>query len=138
MQKPNVKVGIMNATAVRFILNGSFHGGGGAVSGCHEVALSADGTAIMLDGRLVGEQLEFTPDDMAGCSFGLFGVTIGRGFHWQRDEDQTFRGSLRFIVENGGVTAVNIIPVEEYLMSVISSEKSATSSIELLKAHAVI
>lgn len=138
MQKPNVKVGIMNATAVRFILNGSFHGGGGAVAGCHEVALSADGTAIMLDGRLVGEQLEFTPDDMAGCSFGLFGVTIGRGFHWQMNEDQTFRGSLRFIVEDGGVTAVNIIPVEEYLMSVISSEMSATSSMELLKAHAVI
>ena len=65
-------------------------------------------------------------------------MTIGVDFHWQRDEDQSFTGKLKFIVENGKLTAVNILSVEDYLLSVISSEMSATSSAELLKAHAVI
>ncbi len=72
------------------------------------------------------------------CSFTLHAVTIGVNFHWQRNEDQTFKGTLRFIVRGGLVTAVNILPVEDYLVSVISSEMSATSSGELLRAHAVI
>ncbi len=36
------------------------------------------------------------------------------------------------------LTAVNVLPVENYLTSVISSEMNATSSPELLKAHAII
>ncbi len=71
-------------------------------------------------------------------SFILHGVTIGVGFHWERKLDQKFAGTLRFIVEGTNVRAVNIIGVEDYLLSVISSEMSATSSLELLKAHAVI
>ena len=59
-------------------------------------------------------------------------------FHWRRQEDQTFKGSLKLIVEGGKLTAINIVSVEEYLLSVISSEMSATASVELLKAHAVI
>ena len=73
-----------------------------------------------------------------GAGFTLHAVTIGVDFHWQRDEDQSFTGKLKFIVENGKLTAVNILSVEDYLLSVISSEMSATSSAELLKAHAVI
>lgn len=71
-------------------------------------------------------------------SFILFGVTIGIGFHWERTQDQTFAGSLKIIVEDGKLTAVNVVGVEDYLVSVISSEMKASASLELLKAHAVI
>ena len=71
-------------------------------------------------------------------SFILHGVTIGVGFHWERQQVQKFAGTLKFIVDGPKVRAVNIIGVEDYLLSVISSEMSATSSLELLKAHAVI
>jgi SpoIID/LytB domain protein len=71
-------------------------------------------------------------------SFILYGVTIGVGFHWERQQDQTFAGSLKFIVEDGKVTAVNRVGIEDYLVSVISSEMKASASLEFLKAHAVI
>ncbi len=73
-----------------------------------------------------------------GCTFEVADVVIGVGFHWERRENQRFSGSLKIIVENGRITLINILPVEDYLLSVISSEMSATASLELLKAHAVI
>ncbi len=78
------------------------------------------------------------PQDRSSCSFTLNDVTIGIGFHWERKENQTFRGGLRFIIENQQVRVINRLTIEDYLKSVISSEMSATSSAELLKAHAVI
>ena len=78
------------------------------------------------------------PTDSANDSFELLDVTIGINFHWERKENQRFRGALKLIVENSKLTAVNVISVEDYLISVISSEMSATASAELLKAHAVI
>ena len=71
-------------------------------------------------------------------SFILYGVTIGVDFHWERKQDQTFAGSLKFIVEGGKITAVNRVGIEDYLVSVISSEMKASASLEFLKAHAVI
>ena len=71
-------------------------------------------------------------------SFILYGVTIGVDFHWQRQQDQQFAGTLKFIVDAGKVVAVNVIGVEDYLLSVISSEMRASASLEFLKAHAVI
>jgi len=71
-------------------------------------------------------------------SFILYDVTIGVDFHWQRKQDQTFAGSLKFIVDGGKVTAVNRVGIEDYLVSVISSEMKASASLEFLKAHAVI
>lgn len=71
-------------------------------------------------------------------SFILYGVTIGVDFHWQRLQDQKFAGTLKFIVEHGKVTAVNIIGVEDYLLSVISSEMKSSATLEFLKAHSVI
>ncbi|MEK6552494.1 MAG: SpoIID/LytB domain-containing protein, partial [Bacteroidota bacterium] len=70
--------------------------------------------------------------------FLLRDVVIGKGFHWQSKENQRFRGRLKFIKERDQITAVNILPLEEYLTSVISSEMSANSSIELLKAHSIV
>jgi len=82
-------------------------------------------------------ELRFLPQD-DDASFSLNDVTIGVGFHWERQEQQTFRGMLRLVVESDKVLAINELSVEQYLESVISSEMSATSSPELLKAHAVI
>ena len=80
----------------------------------------------------------FEPLQESVASFELLDVTIGINFHWERKEDQRFQGSLKIIVENGKLTGINVIRVEDYLTSVISSEMSATASLELLKAHAVI
>lgn len=80
----------------------------------------------------------FEPLQESVAAFELLDVTIGINFHWERKEDQRFQGSLKIIVENGKLTGINVIRVEDYLTSVISSEMSATASLELLKAHAVI
>jgi len=68
----------------------------------------------------------------------LLNVTIGINFHWERQEDQKFKGALHIIREDEKLTAINVLNLEDYLLSVISSEMSATSSSELLKAHSVI
>jgi SpoIID/LytB domain protein len=65
-------------------------------------------------------------------------VTIGINFHWERQETQVFSGTLKLVVDEEKIVAINILPAEDYLTSVISSEMSANSSLELLKAHAVI
>lgn len=107
-------------------------------------------TPCLLNGReVIGEQVvradELGDDEewlyvpqVERPQFMLHDVIIGVNFHWQRKEDQVFEGSLKIIKENGLLTAVNLIGLEDYLTSVISSEMSATSSLELLKAHAVI
>ncbi len=84
------------------------------------------------------DEITFEADDLHTDSFELKEVIIGVNFHWERRENQRFLGGLKFMVENGGVSAINIVSLEDYLTSVISSEMSATSSEELLKAHAVI
>ncbi|MCQ2348317.1 MAG: SpoIID/LytB domain-containing protein [Paludibacteraceae bacterium] len=72
-------------------------------------------------------------------TFVIHNVRIGVGFHWDRLEDQEFAGTLTILHNADGTeTAVNSIDIEDYLCSVISSEMSADSPMELLKAHAVI
>lgn len=99
--------------------------------------------AIYRDGKIHWQgkeynELSFTPQQGAPAFFELKDVTIGINFHWERKEVQKFKGELKIIVEGEQLTAINIISIEEYLISVISSEMSATASLELLKAHAVI
>ncbi len=125
----------MNEPAVEFVLNGQYRCGGALVQG-PQSATCREGK-IVWNGTLYDE-ITFSPLDPATASFTLKDVTIGVSFHWRRKEDQTFRGSLHLIVENGNITTINVLPVEEYLLSVISSEMSANASLELLKAHAVI
>lgn len=138
---PVIKVGIVSGKDLAFTLNGNFTDSTGQMhkkSQWHarlvngKIELRSD----MASGMLVSELTLKPADDSA--SFILHSVTIGVDFHWQRDEDQAFRGDLSLIVEGDKITAVNILSVEEYLISVISSEMSATSSAELLKAHAVV
>ncbi|MGB6553601.1 MAG: SpoIID/LytB domain-containing protein [Candidatus Binataceae bacterium] len=83
-------------------------------------------------------EVTLTASDLAVCAFALDDVTIGIGFHWERKERQVFRGALRLIKREAGLTVINDVSLEEYVTSVISSEMSASCPLELLKAHAVI
>lgn len=134
MNQPNIRVGIMSARRVEIELIGEYKVADRRLSGAQTVELS-DGE-IRWDGERYAE-VTFEPTGES-CCFELRDVTIGVGFHWERKETQRFSGALKLIVEDEKVTAVNVLPVEEYLRSVISSEMSATASLELLKAHAVI
>ena len=134
--KPVINVGIVRAEQIRFKLNGDYLCNNQAVETSEEI-LTATETAINWRGVLYHEIL-FTPKEATTASFSLFDVTIGVNFHWERNETQTFRGALRLINDNGKICAINILPLEEYLKSVISSEMSATASLPFLKAHAVI
>ena len=134
MEEPKIKVGIMSAAEVKFILDGEFHVSDTTVSGS-QVA-TTDGKSIIWNNKEYTE-LFFEPANDE-VSFWLEDVTIGVNFHWERKENQRFKGALKLIVENGKITPINILGVEDYLLSVISSEMSATASLELLKAHAVI
>ena len=133
-EEPLVSVGIVSGQKIEFCLNGNYAAKGETISGLQTVEL-ADG-GLLWRGQNYRE-LRFQPqgDDV---SFTLNDVTIGVGFHWERQEKQTFRGTLRLVVESDKALAINELPVEQYLESVISSEMSATSSPELLRAHAVI
>ena len=132
---PRVKVGIMNEPGVNFVLFGEYRlADGTIVTGEQHAEVTAEGQ-VAWNGT-VADVVTFEPSENG--YFELKGVTIGVNFHWERKEDQRFSGALHLIVENGKLTAVNVLPVEDYLLSVISSEMSATASLELLKAHAVI
>ena len=130
--QPKLEVGIMSAKEVEFeILT---DGAGSRKAVLREGKIEYDGA--LYDELYFEEQ---NPSTMfAEPTFILHGVTIGVNFHWQRKEDQKFAGALKIIVEDGQLTAVNVVGVEDYLLSVISSEMSATASEEFLKAHAVI
>ena len=131
---PNVHVGIVSGEKIEFSLNGEYSAKGETITGRQTVEFSEGG--IIWNGKQYRE-LCFSPKgDKA--SFSLFDVTIGVNFHWERKETQTFLGELHLVVEADKICAINTLPVEKYLESVISSEMSATSSLELLKAHAVI
>ena len=129
-----VDIGILRASEIKFDLIGDF-------SSNHAVCTVKNVVSIE-DGRLCYngtfcDELLFTPCN-DNAIFTLHDVVIGVNFHWQRKESQSFKGILRFIIEDGEVRAINRIDVEEYLVSVISSEMSATSSLEFLKAHAIV
>ena len=133
-KQPEVSVGIVSGQKIHFALNAPYTAKGETIGGDQLVEFSEGG--ILWNGNTYRE-LTFTPQQ-PDASFSLYDVTIGVNFHWERKETQIFNGTLRLVVEADQITAINMLPVEKYLVSVISSEMSATSSIELLKAHAVI
>jgi SpoIID/LytB domain protein len=127
-------VGIVSGQKIHFTLNAPYTAKGETIIGEQVVEFSEGG--ILWNGNQYRE-LTFTPQQ-PDASFSLYDVTIGVNFHWERKETQLFNGTLLLVVEADKITAINLLPVEQYLISVISSEMSATSSIELLRAHAVI
>ena len=138
---PNISVGIMTRETIDFSFIGKFtcnlisemkQGIFSAKTENGEIVVSGAG------GSISAKEIIFEPSDISTCVFELKNVTIGVNFHWEQNEDQKFQGALKLIIENDKITAVNVLPVENYLVSVISSEMSAKSSIDLLKAHAII
>jgi len=135
MEEPKLTVGIMFEPEIEFVLLNTYLCNGKEFSGKQTVKYLDN--KILWNGNLFDE-LIFTPKTEKTDAFELTEVTIGINFHWERKENQRFNGALKIIVEDEKLTAINIISVEDYLISVISSEMSATASLELLKAHAVI
>ena len=137
MNEPVIQVGILlNQSKIDFsLLNTYTFAGKEFAAGDYSVELSGD--KILFNGNEYDE-IAFKSDNLHTDSFELKDVIIGVDFHWERKENQRFLGELKFVIENGNISAVNIVSLEDYLVSVISSEMSATSSEELLKAHAVI
>jgi len=132
-----ISVGILSGAEIEFSLNGNFKliTNNGTYSGKQKIYF--DNCKIKFDNSNFDELL-FVPVNMDSAYFDLFDVTIGKNFHWEQKENQRFTGTLKIITEGDALTAINILPVEDYLTSVISSEMNATSSPEFLKAHAVI
>ncbi len=142
MQEPKVNVAILSDTEVEFILYGEYR------YKSSDVLFSGNAKAKFVDNKIqlfinneiydpVNEIL-LSPSGSSSDTFLLKNVTIGLQFHWEQKQNQRFTGSLKIITENNKLTVINVVPVEQYLTSVISSEMSATSSVELLKAHAII
>ncbi|MDR0233116.1 MAG: SpoIID/LytB domain-containing protein [Dysgonamonadaceae bacterium] len=143
MNIPTIEVGIMSAKSIEFQLNGCFRQISGEemenVSG--KAIVTGDSSFVLHLGdkqQKIDDFVLLEPLDEEQANFELYHVVIGVKFHWERKETQRFKGKLKIHVENGMLTAVNILSLEDYLLSVISSEMSAASSLELLKAHAVI
>lgn len=138
--EPDIRVGIMAEKTIEFELGGKYQCGSKEVSGKGLAFFSGNVIHVKFASGISfeGDKLVFQPADRDACSLLLRDVTIGINFHWERKEDQKFRGGMELIREGENIRAINLVPVEHYLVSVISSEMSATSSMELLKAHAVI
>ena len=154
---PEIEIGIVSAEEIRFRLNTPYR-----LSGTEEIALGEGMAMISSNGKIsvfikdsglipakkksrktpaVKPDTDFAllePMIPGKTDFELYNVVIGIQFHWERKEKQRFIGNLKFIQDSGSIVAVNILPIEDYLVSVISSEMSTTSSPEFLKAHAVI
>ena len=135
MQEPVITVGILSGKEIGFSFPKEFISSDG-------IAICGIQQAVYRKGKICWQEkeydeLSFTPQQDTSSFFELQDVTIGINFHWERKEVQRFKGELKIIVDDR-LTAINIIPIEDYLTSVISSEMSATASLELLKAHAVI
>ena len=132
--EPNVSVGVMQSKEITFTLHGAFTAKGRTVTGEQSVECRDGGVAW--EGNIYSE-LTFAPAD-EDCTFSLHRVVIGKDFHWQQEQTQDFSGRLRLIVDEEQLVAVNKLPAEDYLRSVISSEMSPDSPEGLLKSHAVI
>lgn len=140
--QPQISVGVLFSSQVVFNLNGRYRH---LETG---IEFEGPGKAVFENGNIIftignsqvssGIPVELEPVSYAKSCFDLRNVTIGIDFHWERKEDQRFKGGLRIIAENGRLAAINVLPIEDYLISVISSEMSASSSPGLLRAHAVI
>ncbi|MDP2268373.1 MAG: SpoIID/LytB domain-containing protein, partial [Deltaproteobacteria bacterium] len=139
--EPKIKVGICEGSeSIRIRLNGLFDIGGLPVFGLLNIA--AEGGIIKAsdgNGKELLRRKEILCRPAPGATFTIYDVTIGVKFHWERKQEKTFCGDLKFIASGADkVTVINEIALEDYLASVISSEMSAASPPEFLKAHAIV
>ena len=142
MKEPKIKVGILTAPEIEFILSGNYkyEKFDRPLKGKMRASLESGKIVIDYNGQKFNHLYDvvFEPVDFLTGSIQLNDVVIGKNFHWERKENQRFAGTLKLIVEGNEITAVNILSLEEYLMSVISSEMSPNSSYQFLKTHAIV
>ena len=132
--RSNVAVGIMSGKEISFVLNGDYAFNGSIFKGQNSATISKG--KVLFKGEEY-EEIYFSPVD-ASSTFTLKDVTIGKKFHWERKEDETFSGSLKVIADGDSLDAINVVDVEVYLRSVISSEMSCNAPLEYLKTQAVV
>ena len=147
---PEIHIGILKAGRIRFSLDGPHRidKGDETLEGRAEARLKDGNIEVIQDNNIkiiqdeqhedFGREVTLYPGDADSQRFTLSDVVIGIGFHWEQKEDQVFQGALKLKVVDGMIQAINIIPVENYLISVISSEMRGDSSSALLKAHTII
>lgn len=125
-----LRVGIVDSDTIMFSVDGKEH----------LMIYKAEDKIIdeVYENGVLDQRLELNDFLSKNEPFVLKDVTIGKQFHWEKKEDQVFNGKLQVIAKEGKLHAINIIPIEEYLKSVISSEMSAMNNLELLKAHTII
>ncbi|MCF8380541.1 MAG: SpoIID/LytB domain-containing protein [Bacteroidales bacterium] len=141
-QEPNIEVGIVGKKNISFNLSGNFQLENSPYIYFGECTASIDTNKLVIENadnrRIFDEELCFIPSNMSDQHFEIHNVLIGIDFHWEKEEDQKFQGKLKLKIIEGNIQIINILPIESYLKSVISSEMNANSSINLLKAHAII
>lgn len=140
-QEPVLRVGLLNAAPeVKFVLSGSFIDGDGVPVKEGAYRASAENGAVKLQGEteVTASAIKLSPARFELCRFTVHGVKIGLNFHWEREESQQFQGELKIELSGDGLMITNQLPLESYLVSVISSEMSASCPAELLRAHAIV
>ncbi len=139
-QEPIIAVGAMTIPAgkVSFTLQGEFVTNNQSTLSAGQYHVNVTGKSVQLsNGSVFDSEVTLTP--AAAASFTVHDVVIGINFHWERKEDQSFQGALKLKIDGAGnLLVINLVPLEQYVTSVISSEMSATSNLELLKAHSII
>jgi len=139
---PEIEVGIVKSGKIRFRLDGNFriHRTGSLLQGDAEAVITDSTISIHCEETRISleEPVILEPVDQAVGRFTLGDVVIGIGFHWEQKEDQEFQGALKLLISGSEIQVVNVISVEDYLISVISSEMRGDSSPALLKAHTII
>lgn len=141
IKEPTISVGLIKSSSINFELYGDFR----VRSVSHN--FSGKYSAYLENGKITLTGVNFSqtfdgvilePRDPTSETFLLKNVTIGVSFHWERQKDFRFHGALKLIVSESNILGINLLPLEPYLTSVISSEMSTSSPKELLKAHAII
>jgi SpoIID/LytB domain protein len=142
-REPSIKAGLVTgARTIRLSLEGGFRGSDGGVLPAGDYTVTRDGVVIRLKGAAGATEapaaISIEPLDFDSARFSVQDVKIGIDFHWERSETQTFQGSIHLVHDAEGITLINVLPLEAYLISVISSEMNAACPPELLSAHAVV
>lgn len=140
-KEPVIRVGLVNtAPEVKFVLSGSFIDGDGVPvkEGTYGASLENNAVKLLGESELTAPVIKLTPTGFESSRFTVHGVKIGLNFHWEREESQQFQGELVIEPSGEGLMIINQLPLESYLVSVISSEMSASCPAELLRAHAIV
>ena len=133
--EPIIEVGIKHSPEIEIELLGDYQFNGNTIQKGNHLFSIVDQTIV--SEKVSGKEIQLQPLN-SEAKFKIKAVTIGIGFHWQQNEDQLFEGGLKLLIDNNSIWAINEIPLESYLTSVISSEMSAMNDLTLLKVHAIV